>query len=79
MTAEENSFETFTLFFELEEISVPLSFYTDSWDPKQKLPIFFPGGKRVEEKDLIVSIDKIARDLEDGSERDYEDNWNERR
>ncbi len=67
--------QTSTLFFELGEITAPLSSYTDSWDPKQELPIILPGGKRVEEKDLIVSIDKVPRTPEDGSEGDSENNW----
>ena len=75
MAEEEESAQTSILFFELGEISVPLSFYTDSWDPKQELPIFLPGGKRAEEKDLIVRIEKIPRVLEDISEED----WDERR
>lgn len=59
LMAEEEPAETSTLFFELGEITAPLSFYTDSWDPKQELPIILPGGQRVEEKDRIVKIEKV--------------------
>ncbi len=76
---EEEPTQTSTLFFELGEITAPLSSYTDSWDPKQELPIILPGGKRVEEKDRIVSIDKVPRTPEDTSEGDIEHNWDERR
>jgi hypothetical protein len=79
MAEEEEPAETSTLFFELGEITAPLSFYTESWDPKQELPVILPGGKRVEEKDLIVSIDKAPRTSEDGSKGDHENNWNGRR
>ena len=79
MAEEEEQVETSTLFFELGEITAPLSFYTESWNPKQELPIILPGGKRVEEKDLIISIDKAPRTSEDGSRRDHENNWNEGR
>ena len=79
MAEEEEMVETATLFFELGEITVPLSCYTESWDPKQELSIILPGGKRVEEKDLIVRIDKLPRALEDGREEDLENHWNEER
>ena len=49
-----------TLYFELGEISVPLSFYTENWDPKEKLPLKLPG-IRVEEKDLVVDLDKAIK------------------
>jgi hypothetical protein len=79
MAEEEESIKTSTLFFELGEITAPLSSYTDSWDPKQELPIILPGGKHVEEKDRIVSIEKVPRTPENGSEEDRENNWDERR
>lgn len=49
-----------TLYFELGEISAPLSFYTENWDPKEKLPLKLPGIK-VEEKDLVVDLDKAIK------------------
>ena len=79
LMAEEEPTKTSTLFFELGEITAPLSSYTDSWDPKQELPIILPGGKHVEEKDRIVSIEKAPRTPEDESEGVGENNWNERR
>ena len=42
------------------EISVPLSFYTENWDPKEKLPLKLPG-IRVEEKDLVVNLDEAIK------------------
>lgn len=52
--------EPVTQWFELGEISVPLSFYTENWDPKEKLPLTLPG-IRVEEKDLVVDLDKAIK------------------
>jgi hypothetical protein len=77
LTAEEKDLsETYTLFFELGEITAPLSFYTESWDPKQELPPILPEGQCFEEQDLIISIDKSPRTSKDRSEGIYENNWN---
>ncbi len=43
------------------EFTVPPSFYTDAWDPKEKLPLIFDG-IRVEEKDLIIDLDKAIKE-----------------
>lgn len=59
---EETADSSPIFYFEPGEISVPFSFYTEDWDPKQtKLPIFLEG-KRVEEKDLIVDLDKSIKE-----------------
>lgn len=76
---ESEPIQTSTLFFELGEITAPPSSYTDAWDPKQELPIILPGGKRVEEKDLIVGIEKISRTLKSESEEDHENNEDQMR
>ena len=47
-------------YFELGEISAPLSFYTENWNPKEKLPLKLPG-IRVEEKNLVVDLDEAIR------------------
>jgi hypothetical protein len=57
---EESSSESSLLYFELGEISAPLSFYTENWNPKEKLPLKLPG-IRVEEKDLVVDLDEAIR------------------
>ncbi len=57
---QEKSSESSTIYFELGEISAPLSFYTDHWNPKEKLPLKLPG-IRVEEKDL-VDLDKAIKE-----------------
>ena len=57
---EEEPSESTKLYFELGEISAPLSFYTENWDPKEKLPLKLPG-IRVEEKDLVVDLDEAIR------------------
>ena len=57
---EEETSESSTIYFELGEISAPLSFYTEHWDPKEKLPLKLPG-IRVEEKDLVVDLDKAIK------------------
>ena len=49
------------LYFELGEISAPLSFYTENWDPEEKLPLKLPG-IRVEEKNLVVDLDKAIKE-----------------
>ncbi|MEX0961601.1 MAG: hypothetical protein WDZ28_01940 [Simkaniaceae bacterium] len=54
---EEVLAEPAKLYFELGEISAPLSFYTENWDPKEKLPLKLPG-IRVEEKDLVFDLEK---------------------
>jgi len=59
-TDEESSSESSLLYFELGEISAPLSFYTENWNPKEKLPLKLPG-IRVEEKDLVVDLDEAIR------------------
>jgi hypothetical protein len=61
LTAEEKeSSEPILLYFEFGELSVPLSFYTENWDPNEKLPLKLPGIK-VEEKNLIVDLDKAIK------------------
>lgn len=57
---EEESSEPINLYFEMGELSVPLSFYTENWDPNEKLPLTI-GGIRVEEKNLIVDLDKAIK------------------
>lgn len=59
------------------ELSVPLHCYTDAWDPNEKLPIFLPGGIRVEEKDLIVGIneDAMRKAIERDDELRYQNSW----
>jgi hypothetical protein len=52
--------DSYTLYFELGEISAPLSFYTDSWDPKETLPLKFHG-IRVEEKNLVVNLNEAIK------------------
>lgn len=59
--AEEEPSESSIIYFELGEISAPLSFYTEDWDPKQKLIPILPDGKKIEEKDLIVDLDKAIK------------------
>ncbi len=58
LIAEEE--EPIMLYFELGELSVPLSFYTENWDPTEKLPLTL-NGVRVEEKSLIVDLDKAIK------------------
>jgi hypothetical protein len=62
LLAEEEADDSAIFYFELGEISVPLSFYMKDWDPKQKLLPILPDGKRVEEKDLIVNLDKSIKE-----------------
>jgi hypothetical protein len=57
---EEKSSESSLLYFELEEISAPLSFYTEDWNPKEKLPLKL-SGIRVEEKDFVVDLDEAIK------------------
>ena len=59
------------------ELSVPLHCYTDAWDPNEKLPVFLPGGIRVEEKDLIVGIneDAMRKAIERDDELRYQNSW----
>ena len=59
---EEEPPEFSTLYFDLGEISAPLSFYTEDWNPKQKLLPILPDGQRVEEKDLIVDLDNAIKE-----------------
>ena len=44
----------------LIKLEVPASWYTDSWDPTEKLPLKI-NGVLVEEKDLIVDLDEAIR------------------
>ena len=60
--AEEESSDSPVIYFELGEISAPLSFYTEDWDPKQKLLPILPEGQKVEEKDLIVDLDDAVKE-----------------
>jgi|HubBroStandDraft_4_1064222.scaffolds.fasta_scaffold490271_1 hypothetical protein len=59
------------------EFSVPLHCYTDAWDPNEKLPVFLPGGIRVEEKDLIIGIneDAMRKAIERDDELRYQNSW----
>ena len=59
LVAEEGE-ASHALYFELGEISAPLSFYTENWDPKEKLPLKLRG-IRVEEKNLIIDLDKAIK------------------
>ncbi len=43
------------------ELTAPPSFYTDDWDPKEKLPLMLPG-IRVKEGNLIVDLDKAIKE-----------------
>lgn len=60
--AEEEASESSTFYSEQGEISAPLSFYTEDWDPKQKLLPILPEGQKVEEKDLIVDLDNAIKE-----------------
>lgn len=57
---EEKPSESALLYFELGEISAPLSFYTDNWNPKEKLPLKLPG-ICVEEKNLVINLDEAIK------------------
>ncbi len=43
------------------ELTAPPSFYTDDWDPKEKLPLMLPG-IRVQENNLILDLDKAIKE-----------------
>lgn len=64
--AKNESSESPINYFELGEISAPLSFYADNWDPKQnQLPILLEGQK-VEATNLIVDLDiAVKKSLEE--------------
>lgn len=59
------------------ELSMPLHHYTYAWDSNEKLPVFLPGGIRVEEKNLIVGIneDAIRKGIERDDELRYQNSW----
>ena len=57
---EEPPSEAYPIFFIEIELTAPPSFYTDSWDPKEKFPLKLPG-IRVEEKNLVVDLDKAIK------------------
>lgn len=58
---EELTPESDQFFYGEIELSAPLSFYTDSWDPNEKLlPKLH--GIRVEEKNLVVDLDKAIEE-----------------
>jgi hypothetical protein len=60
LAAEKESSESPSIIVLDVKLSVPLSFYTDSWNPKEKLPTALPG-IRIEEKDLVVDLDKAIK------------------
>ena len=57
---EELPSESSSIFYGEIVLTVPPSFYTDSWNPKEKLPLKL-SGILVEEKDLIVDLDKAIK------------------
>ena len=59
LVAEEETSESFMIYLELGELSAPLSFYTENWDPKEKFPLEHLGIP-VEEKNLI-DLDKAIK------------------
>ena len=61
LVAEEEPPSESSPIFSVEiELTAPPSFYTSSWDPKEKLPLKLPG-IRVEEKNLVVDLDKAIK------------------
>lgn len=75
LAEEKEPSDSYTIYLEIGELSAPLSFYTDSWDPKEKLPLSLPC-LRVEEKNLVVNLDQaIKKSREEQDERRSQNSW----